>query len=429
VLLTASHHQNIGAGPNGKRLYKSDAKIIRSRKPQKPLAGMARRAELVCARCRSPDELSASGGSEVDVNGIVPTWVHKRRLPPKRKRKRGGGREQGGGKCQNHGNDKGAHAHMLRSYCMHGRIIPPWACYILYMPGPAYISILAAAGILLIGGFLFVLSKQPIGVQGNPVIWSAGGSTFKTPADALRRMPALGTQDKDTEVQSEEIFANILIPVPASASNEKTRQSGRFEGDLGLSSLLSLLTLKPISSSGAENLVELDRVYSLIPNSAVRVNTPTHELTPEQEELRAYANAVGERMSLYNNQYRAQEGDTLWRLFQNRGDAEVMERARLIADALGELGRSLQDIEAPEGASGPHKEIVAAYFAMQERLEVTISASAGPDEPLVGTILSYNSAVEDLTGAFVAIATLISVHEVPLSSADPGNIFVFTAAP
>jgi len=88
LLLATPHHDYVGAGPYDQRLNFNNAEIWRTRKTQKPLAGMSRWAEKIRSSACGPDIRPSHRRSKTCVNSTVITWPYDTYLASKWKRVR-----------------------------------------------------------------------------------------------------------------------------------------------------------------------------------------------------------------------------------------------------------------------------------------------------------------------------------------------------
>jgi hypothetical protein len=287
---------------------------------------------------------------------------------------------------------------------------------------PYLLASLALSAILIIG-VLFVLSRQPVSPRSADTWGVYGGVRTLAPSFGPTKGPG---EDSSSENFTAPAYASITLL--SDGGVQAGDETGEYGNPDSLDDLLFALATQHIYPNNGAGLIDVADAFSFFPTGIRAIHEEQQPaMSDRQMALFQYANAIGTHIQAHEVRYRSGgDRDPLTLIFEKRGDVETIASARAIAEMFGDLGKRVRSVPPPEGIEAAHKALADGYENLETFLKAVIEASTKSDEEILEAVYAYNSAADTLAEAFVNIATIISVSEIPLSSSDAGSVFVFT---
>lgn len=280
---------------------------------------------------------------------------------------------------------------------------------------PYLAIIVGIAGLLVLGGTLFIQRTDVAPARSSGAWGGAGGMFFGTTRNALSSGP---TVEDVVRLQSpQDSYAAIPIYTPTDNSQEPRLSSGAAD----IAALLSQLVQQTPVTASAE--MEAPDSYSFIPQGLISTEPVVKQRTPEQEDLFDYGNDVGTLVKSFEDTHGG-AAQILKDHVEDRSNPSKINALKILGQDLQQLGRDLRSIpNIPEAAAGMHRVYANAYYAIGGNL--VLVADTTTDEEFLAAITKYNSIVDALSTQFQLLVILFGTNEVTFSSSDPGVIFMF----
>ena len=280
---------------------------------------------------------------------------------------------------------------------------------------PYLSSLLAAAFLIVIGGFVVAQRLSVRGETKIPRAWAGLGTNLLNPTSEIPDKKAFPQENLYTEVQNTAPF--YYAPENAQIPLAQTNTDFDFEG------FLASLSHKSNPAPAKEDDPGVDP-YSFIPRGLLSISSDK-ERTETEEALFNYANEAASYVETHEGNYR-NAAQILKDQFEDPQNRAKNAALKGLADSLAGVGSALSGMEeVPAEVQSAHEKLAKSYQEMGQRLALIPEARS--EQALTDSMLAYNAAVEAFTKNYVALATLLSVQGVTFSSEDPGSIFTFSA--
>jgi len=291
-----------------------------------------------------------------------------------------------------------------------------------------YSSALAVAGALIVVGALIVGERTPVAPAPAVISWAGtGGSLLQSQSGA--------PQSEAPQTIAQQVIQNPLptsftspasVPAPTPAP-VPAGPSGPFDYE----TLIAELTASTKNQSGAQASTSLStnqalvEAYQFIPQGLVATINPSKKsLTPTQQALYDYGNDLGSSIQSFERE-NPDQAQVLKNQAEDRTDPGKAAALVALGRNLAAVGTEMENMsDVPPEVATLNTNLGQSYVSIGTKLQAIPNAQT--DAQFIQAIEDYDSAADQFTRNYAALAEYFTVAGVTFSTTDTGSEFSFT---
>lgn len=287
-----------------------------------------------------------------------------------------------------------------------------------------YVSVLAAAVVVILAGAALVESRAPVAVSQDTITWSGGAAipAYQNAQVAQTPSPQQIAQDV---IQPQAPATLSLPPLSTSTSGVSTQSSGSFNYMQLLAQLSAPSQPAASASQQSSASATINEAYQFIPTGLVATTAPaTEPMTADQQALYNYGNEVGGEIQSFE-ELNTDEAQVLKDQAEDRTNPAKNAAVVSLGQGLASIGTYMQQMQTVPAPVQPlHDALAQSYIDIGNELQLVPQAQT--DAQFVQAVENYDSAANTFVQNYAALAQFFSEQGVTFSQGDPGSVFSFT---